>query len=198
MVDPNTFSPATMAAPDPRPLLVDLATEGLMVLDRAKDAAVDSIRAVPPEPTADSFVTISNVNGDGTNYVFGPQILDLADYRSITVLPRVTNAGTVAATVYWKFQWSLDGTNWIEDFIDSTMVNGDVYAAAGAPAAGERLIGSTGYLVRSFTVAAGYKGAILGAVALAVPVKARYLRIGQKMNAAVTGTETVEYHFQLA
>lgn len=200
-VNPNTYAPNAVAGAS-IPFAIDQVTGGLMVMDRAKDFSVDSIRAVPPEPTLDDFRQISCVNGDGTTYIAGTSI-DLSDFTFISIVPEVTVAGTVSTTVFWKMQWSFDNSNWIDDFLidPSTAL---MYGALGTPAgdAGGRLQNNNiGSIVRSFPIATGFKGvtgaATGGATAMNIPKQSRYARFLQRMNAAVTGTQTVKYHFTL-
>jgi hypothetical protein len=186
-VDPNSYSPTVTPLLDAAPLQVDIASGGQLVVDRVKDASTDSIRSVPQQSSDETYETVSNVNGDGTGYKFTAAV-SMEDFSSVTVVPNVTAAATVAVTVYWKLQWSIDGTNWIDDGVE-------VYGATGTPAATERLAAAQDTNVRSFPVAVAWKTTV-GMFGAGLARKGRYFRIGQKMNAACTGTQTTDYHYQ--
>lgn len=184
----GTFVDATSYAPQgtvgqASGLAIDSASGALLVLDRAKNLLIDSIRAHVPEPTPDAYALIRSTS---TTYVAGASI-DTDGYTRLSILPRITaNAGTA---IFLKFQWSHDLVNWFENYLTYT-------TTVDSPAVGETkraIITTANAKIEVYEIpsaATGYKDQVL------VPVmKARYFRFLQKSDAAVT--VDCEYHYQL-
>ena len=121
-------------------------------------------------------VTSLSISSTSTAFVNSTGV-DLDAYSTISFVPNVTvNAGTNA---YYRIQWSFDNSNWFDETIDE----------AGTIAATESAI-TQGTMIRSvLSAATGYKP--LSAITLTK--RARYIRVSQRSDAAVTITTTYAY-----
>lgn len=179
--DPNLLDLSTKVEGREAPRIIDLGSGGALVVDRMKSPATDGIAAYTPEPTSETFVVITSTS---TTYVASASI-DLTDYDRITFIPNITTAA--GTNCYLKIEWSFDGTTWFDEF-----ESGGTTWTNAAPAAGERLRDAVLIMVIEVPSAStGYKSL----ANFTMQKRARYCRISQKSDAAVTVAS--EIHYQL-
>lgn len=150
-----------------------------VTLTTEQEAILSSIYTATNASQA-AVVTSVALSSTDTTFVDSTGI-DLDSYRTISFVPNVTTAAGTNA--YYRIQWSFDNTNWFDETID---VAGTI---AGSPA--ESAI-TQGTMIRSvLSGSTGYKP--LSSITLTK--KARYIRISQRSDGAVTIGTT--YNYQL-
>lgn len=153
------------------------ATTQRVTLTTEQEAILTAIRTAI-EASQAAAVTSLSVSSTSTTFVNSTGV-DMDLYSTISFVPNVTVAAGTNA--YYRIQWSFDNTNWFDETIDEAGTVG------GTPA--ESAI-TQGTMIRSMASnSTGYKN--LSAVTLTK--RARYIRVSQRSDGAVTVTTTYAY-----